>query len=372
MTPRTKPHQRRALVMAGGTGGHIFPGLAIAQGLLDVGWEVAWLGSQFPSGVEVSILAKAKAAQVAAATAINFKTIQFGGLRGKSLLTKLLLPFNLIRAFWQSFQLLRELRPSVVVGMGGYISFPAGLMARLLGVPLVLHEQNSIAGLANKVLAAVASRVFTAFPAVLLPKGEFVGNPLRTAFTQRPKPIDRFAQRSGPLQLLVVGGSLGAKGLNDLLPAALALIPASERPHVLHQSGAAQLEALQASYLKVNVVASCTAFIDDTASAFADADIIIARSGASTVTELAAVGAAALFVPFPYAVDDHQTTNAKYLVNAAAGWIEQQADLNPQMLADFLQTLSRETLLEKAQAAYSMAKLDATQQLIAACEELTT
>jgi UDP-N-acetylglucosamine--N-acetylmuramyl-(pentapeptide) pyrophosphoryl-undecaprenol N-acetylglucosamine transferase len=292
-------------------------------------------------------------------------------LRGKGILTQLQLPFNLIRAFWQSYQLLRTLRPSVVIGMGGYISFPAGLMARLLGIPLALHEQNSVAGLANKVLARVATRVFTAFPAVLEPKGECIGNPLRTAFTAQASPVDRFAQRSGPLQLLVVGGSLGAKGLNDLLPAALALIPVAERPLVLHQSGAAQLEALQAGYLKANVTATCTSFIDDTASAFANADIVIARSGASTVTELAAVGAAALFVPFPFAVDDHQTTNAKYLVNAGAGWIEQQADLNPQMLADFLQTLNREVLLEKATAAHQLAKLEATAKLVTACKEMT-
>jgi UDP-N-acetylglucosamine--N-acetylmuramyl-(pentapeptide) pyrophosphoryl-undecaprenol N-acetylglucosamine transferase len=170
------------------------------------------------------------------------------------------------------------------------------------------------------------------------------------------------------LDLLVVGGSLGAKGLNDLVPKALALIPVDQRPRVIHQSGAAQLEALQANYLASNVAATCTAFIEDAASAYANADIIIARSGASTVTELAAVGAAALFVPFPHAVDDHQTTNAKYLVNAGAAWIEQQVDLNPPMLADFLQTLTREALQAKAQAARHMAKLDATEKILTACE----
>lgn len=357
-----------ALVMAGGTGGHIFPGLAIGQGLLDQSWRVAWLGSQYPSNVEASILAKAKLEPAKAG--MTFHAIDFGGVRDKGLLAKLRLPLHLVRALWQSYQLLKRLRPSVVVGMGGYISFPAGLMARLMGIPLVLHEQNSVAGLANQVLARMASRVFTAFPDVLTPKGEFVGNPLRTVFTQQAAPLDRFANRTGPIELLVVGGSLGAKGLNDLLPQALALIPQAERPRVRHQSGAALLEALQAAYLKANVTATCTAFIEDTASAFASADLVIARSGASTVTELAAVGAAALFVPFPYAVDDHQTTNAKYLVNAGAGWIEQQADLHPQMLADFLQTLTREALLEKAQAAHRMARIDATQQIVAACEEI--
>jgi UDP-N-acetylglucosamine--N-acetylmuramyl-(pentapeptide) pyrophosphoryl-undecaprenol N-acetylglucosamine transferase len=357
-----------ALIMAGGTGGHIFPGLAVAEGLISKGWEVAWLGSQTPSGVEASILAKVKSTQ-SVQSAITFKTIQFGGLRGKGLMTILQLPVNLMRAFWQSYQVLKAVRPSVVIGMGGYISFPAGLIARLMGIPLILHEQNSVAGMANKVLARMTSRVFTAFPSVL-PDAVFIGNPLRSAFKQQASPDSRFANRTGALNLLVVGGSLGAKGLNDLVPQALALIPQDQRPRVIHQSGAAQLEALQANYLHANVAATCTAFIEDTAAAFGSADIIIARSGASTVTELAAVGAAALFVPFPYAVDDHQTTNAKYLVDAGAAWIEQQADLNAQMLADFLQTLSREELQAKASAAQQMAKLDATDKLIAACEEL--
>jgi len=262
----------------------------------------------------------------------------------------------------------------VVIGMGGYISFPAGLMARQLKIPLVLHEQNSVAGLANKMLARVASRVFTTFPKVLTAESSTtscIGNPLREAFTRMALPEDRFTNRSGVLQLLVVGGSLGAKGLNDLVPKALALIPIEQRPRVTHQSGLAQLDALQDNYLRANVAANCTAFIDDTASAYANADIIIARSGASTVTEIAAVGAAALFVPFPFAVDDHQTTNAKYLVDTGAAWMEQQADLNPQMLADFLQTLTREELLAKAKAAQTMARLDATAIMVQACEELT-
>lgn len=365
----TNPLHKSALIMAGGTGGHIFPGLAIAEGLLAEGWQVAWLGSQSPSGVEASILAKAKSAQADHVAHIDFKTIQFGGLRGKGLRTMLQLPITMVRALWQSYQVLKALRPSVVIGMGGYISFPAGLMARVLGTPLVLHEQNSVAGLANKVLARLASRVFTAFPGVL-PAATFIGNPLRTAFKQQAAPAARFAGRTGVLDVLVVGGSLGAKGLNDLVPKALALIPLEQRPRVTHQSGAAQLEALQANYLGANVAASCIAFIDDTAHAYANADIVIARSGASTVTEMAAVGAAALFVPFPFAVDDHQTTNAKYLVNAGAAWTEQQADLTPQMLADFLQTLTRETLLERATAAHHMAKTDATEKLIAACEQI--
>lgn len=370
--------QKTALIMAGGTGGHIFPGLAVSQAFMDKGWRVVWLGSK-GSPHRPSMELRIVPAQSARGYNIPFETIEFGGLRGKGLMAKLLLPIKLARALWQSREVLKRVQPDVVIGMGGYISFPAGLVARLLKIPLVLHEQNSVAGLANKVLARVATWVFTAFPNVLTRESStatFIGNPLREAFTSKISPEDRFANRSGLLELLVVGGSLGARGLNDLVPKALALIPLAQRPRVIHQSGLAQLDELQANYLKANVAASCTAFIDDTASAYANADIVITRSGASTVTEIAAVGAAALFVPFPFAVDDHQTTNAKYLVDTSSGdkgaWIEQQADLNPQMLADFLQTLNREELLMKAKAAKAMARMDATQLLVQACEGLTT
>ncbi|MDI9335243.1 MAG: undecaprenyldiphospho-muramoylpentapeptide beta-N-acetylglucosaminyltransferase [Cytophagales bacterium] len=366
--------QKTALIMAGGTGGHIFPGVAVAQGLVDKGWRVVWLGSPGTTG-KPSMESVTIPALRAQGLDLPFEAIEFGGLRGKGLFTKLLLPFRLMQAFGQSRQVLLRVQPDVVIGMGGYISFPAGLMARLQKIPLVLHEQNSVAGLANKVLARFAAKVFTAFPNVLTaeaPRAAFIGNPLRTAFTSQTSPQQRFANRFGVLEILVVGGSLGAKGLNDLVPKALALIPLAQRPRVTHQSGAAQLDALQENYLKANVAATCTAFIEDTAKAFAKADIVIARAGASTVTEIAAVGAAALFVPFPFAVDDHQTTNAKYLVDAGAAWMEQQADLNPQMLADFLQTLSREELLARAQAAQRMARLDATEKIVAACEELAT
>jgi UDP-N-acetylglucosamine--N-acetylmuramyl-(pentapeptide) pyrophosphoryl-undecaprenol N-acetylglucosamine transferase len=371
--------QKTALMMAGGTGGHIFPGMAVSHALIDKGWRVVWLGSKGRPAAP-SMESRIVPAQSARGYNIPFEAIEFGGLRGKGLVAKLLLPIKLAKALWQSRAVLKRIKPAVVIGMGGYISFPAGLIARMLKIPLVLHEQNSVAGLANKVLARFATRVYTAFPNVLVAeagitadfesKAEWVGNPLREAFTSKAAPEDRFANRLGVLQLLVVGGSLGARGLNDLVPKALSLIPIEKRPRVTHQSGLAQLDELQANYLKANVAASCTAFIDDTATAYAHADIVIARSGASTVTEIAAIGAAALFVPFPFAVDDHQTTNAKYLVEQGAAWIEQQADLNPQMLADFLQTLSREELLVKAQAARSMAKLNATSKIVAACEEI--
>jgi UDP-N-acetylglucosamine--N-acetylmuramyl-(pentapeptide) pyrophosphoryl-undecaprenol N-acetylglucosamine transferase len=279
------------------------------------------------------------------------------------------LPFKLLRAFWQSLQVVRRVQPDVVLGLGGYITFPGGLMASLWGKPVVLHEQNSVAGLANKVLAQVADRVFTAFPGVFK-TGQWVGNPLRRAFTEQASPAQRFVGRTGPLRVLVVGGSLGAKALNDIVPQALALLPAATRPVVTHQSGAKQIEALRVNYAAAGVQADLTPFIDDTATAFAQADLVICRAGASTVTEIAAVGAAALFVPFPFAVDDHQTTNAQFLVAQGGGWLVPQAELTAQALADRLAGLSRESLLACAEKAYEQKKTNATREVVMACEEL--
>ncbi len=351
--------QKTALVMAGGTGGHIFPGLAVAQALREHGWKVHWLGA--PASME---------ARLVPPQGFAFEAMEFSGVRGKGLLTLALLPLRLLKAFAQAWAVVRRVRPDVVVGLGGYISFPGGIMATLAGKPLVLHEQNSVAGMANKLLAKVASRVFCAFPQAL-PGATWVGNPLRAAFLQQAAPQARFAGRSGPLKLLVVGGSLGAKALNDAVPQALALIPQEQRPQVLHQSGAKQLEALQASYAAAGVAGELTAFIEDTAQAYAEADLIICRAGASTVTEIAAVGAAAVYVPFPHAVDDHQTTNARFMVDAGAGWLLPQNQLDPQKLAEMLQNMQRSTLVEIAQKAKTMEKTQATAAVLAACQELT-
>ncbi|SEI98543.1 UDP-N-acetylglucosamine-N-acetylmuramylpentapeptide N-acetylglucosamine transferase [Variovorax sp. OK605] len=349
---------RTALVMAGGTGGHIFPGLAVAEALRERGWRVHWLGA--PGSMEEKLVPP---------RGFAFEPVQFGGVRGKGPLTLFLLPLRLLRAFWQSLGVVRRVKPDVVVGLGGYITFPGGMMGVLMGKPLVLHEQNSVAGLANKVLAGVADRVFTAFPDVLK-KAQWVGNPLRAAFTSQPDPAARFAGRTGPLKLLVVGGSLGARGLNTVVPQALARIAPETRPQVLHQSGAKQIDELRANYTAAGVEGELTPFIEDTAQAYADADIIVARAGASTVTEIAAVGAAALFVPFPSAVDDHQTTNARFLVDAGGGWLVQQADLTPELLADLLQKTGRNALIDKAAKAKTMQKTEAVDAVVRACEEL--
>lgn len=351
--------EKVALVMAGGTGGHIFPGLAVAQALRERGWRVHWLGA--PGSMESRLVPP---------QGFALETIEFGGVRGKGLVTLALLPLRLLKAFWQAWRVVRRVQPDVLVGFGGYITFPGGMMGVLAGKKLVLHEQNSVAGTANKVLASVADRVFTAFPNVFV-KGRWVGNPLREAFVRQPEPEARFAGRSGPLKLLVVGGSLGAKALNDIVPQALALIPAAQRPSVLHQSGAKQIDELRANYAAAGVQAELTPFIDDTAQAFADADVIVCRAGASTVTEIAAVGAAAVFVPFPHAVDDHQTANARFLVEQGGGWLIPQKALTAEKLAEMLQNTERSTLLERARDAKKMQKIQATHEVVAACEELS-
>lgn len=347
-----------ALIMAGGTGGHIFPGLAVAQALRERGWRVHWLGA--PNSMESRLVPP---------KGFALELIDFSGVRGKGLRSLLGLPLRLAKALWQSAAVLRRVRPDVVVGLGGYITFPAGVMAALMGKPLVLHEQNSVAGMSNRVLARLAKRVFTAFPNVFA-QGQWVGNPLRAEFLVLPGPAERFADRTGPLRVLVVGGSLGAKALNTVVPQALALIPTAQRPTVLHQSGEKQIDELRANYAAAGVQAELTPFIDNTAQAFADADLVICRAGASTVTELAAVGAAAVLVPFPAAVDDHQTHNARFLVDQGAAWLVPQPELTPQALANLLQKTERSALVARGLQAKTLKKIHATEAVVSACEEL--
>lgn len=349
------------LVMAGGTGGHVFPGLAVAQWLQARDWRVVWLGN--PGGMEATLIPQ---------YAIPIEFVRFGGLRGKGWRAKLMLPFNLLRACWQSLGVLRRVKPDVVLGMGGYITFPAGIMSVLCRVPLVLHEQNSIAGLANRVLARIARRTLVAFPDAL-PAAEWTGNPIRAALTLLPPPAQRYAQRSGPLRLLVVGGSLGAAALNQVVPLALARLPQATRPAVVHQAGAKHLAALQENYRAAGLLApdlngiSLVPFIDDMAQAYGAADLVICRAGAMTIAEVAAVGVAALFVPFPHAVDDHQTANAAFLTEHQAALAIQQRDLSADKLADWLATQTRASLAELAIRAHALAKPAATQRVAEVC-----
>jgi len=295
--------------------------------------------------------------------------VRFSGLRGKGLLRAALLPFNLLVAFWQSARAILAQRPDVVLGMGGYISFPGGMMASLLNRPLAIHEQNSVAGLANKVLARLADRVLEGFPGSL-PGAQLSGNPVREDIAALAAPGARYGVRSGRLRLLVLGGSLGAQALNETVPQALALLPRGERPDVTHQSGEKNIEALRAGYAAAGVHAELVAFIDAMAARYASADVVLCRAGALTVAELACAGVASILVPFPHAVDDHQTGNARFLSARGAAILLPQAELSARRLADLLGGLTRESLLEMAEKARSLAKPDATEAVARACMDL--
>jgi UDP-N-acetylglucosamine--N-acetylmuramyl-(pentapeptide) pyrophosphoryl-undecaprenol N-acetylglucosamine transferase len=303
------------------------------------------------------------------------------GVRGKGPLRLLLLPLNLLAAFWQAARAIFRVRPDAVVGFGGYPAFPGGMMASLFGKSLVIHEQNALAGLTNRVLACLADRVLLGLPGALsgakdkpVPCGqvasEWVGNPVRSDIAAVAEPAGRYAGRSGPLRLLVVGGSLGATALNDLVPQALALLPEGSRPEVRHQAGAKHLEALQANYARAGVSSECLAFIADMAEAYAWADLVLCRAGASTIAELSAAGVAAALVPYPHAVDDHQTANARFLSDAGAAWLMPQSELTAAGLAQWLAGLSREELQGRAMKARALGKPNATASVVAVIMEL--
>ncbi len=348
------------LIMAGGTGGHVFPALAVAEYLRARGVPVTWMGVR--TGLEATLVPKA---------GIPMEWIEVSGLRGKGLGRKLRTPLMLGRALWQAGAILRRLRPRVVLGMGGFASGPGGIMARLLGIPLVVHEQNAIAGLTNRWLARFASQVLEAFPQTfpLARRAVTVGNPVRAAIAALPPPGARWAGYGGPPRLLVLGGSQGALALNQLVPQALALLGAAERPEVWHQAGGQLHEAAETAYREAGVTARLTPFIEDMAEAYGWADLVLCRAGALTVAELAATGIGAVLVPFPFAVDDHQTANARFLEQGGAALVRQQADLNPDRLAAILRDLlgDRSRLLGMARAARGLAKIDAAEQVARAC-----
>ena len=349
---------KRALIAAAGTGGHIFPGLAIAQALRSKGWDVTWLGTKI--GME-NRLVKAQD--------FHIESIDFGGARGKGFAAWLLMPFRLIKASIQCSAVIAKTEPNLVIGFGGYVTLPTGLAAKCMGKHLAIHEQNSIIGLSNKVLSYLTQNVYTAFPNVLK-KAIVTGNPLRAAFVNVDEPAVRFANRKGPLHILIIGGSLGAKFLNETIPQAIKLLDLKNQPTVTHQSGADQYVDLKNLYESLNIKANVVSFIDDTAQAFANADLIICRAGASTVTEIAAVGAAAMFVPLPSAVDDHQTLNAMYMVKNNAAWLLVQKKLTPQSLANEILKMDRDILLKKAKESKKLCIPDSVNRIVDACEEL--
>lgn len=351
----TLPH---VLVMAGGTGGHVFPGLAVASALRERGCRVSWLGSVH--GIEATLVPQA---------GIELHTLPIEGLRGKGLVSGLLAPWRLGLSLWSALVLMLRLKPQVVVGFGGFASGPGGLMASALGRPLLVHEQNAVAGMTNRWLARVADGVFAGFPDSF-PESvgcRTIGNPVRRDIAALPPPAQRWAGRQGPLRLLVLGGSLGARTLNEVVPAALARLRVSERPEVRHQAGERTLDVALESYRRAGVDAQVTPFVADMADAYAWADLVICRAGALTVSEIAAVGLPALFVPYPHAVDDHQTANARFLVAAGAAWSISDAELTADRLAAVLGGLDRDALLDRAERARAEARPDATDRLVEAC-----
>ena len=336
----------------------MFPALAVAEYLRERGWRVVWLGAK--TGMEATLVPR---------HGYEMAWVRFSGLRGKGVMRAALLPFNLLVAFWQSARAILAQRPDVVLGMGGYISFPGGMMASLFKRPLAIHEQNSIAGLANKVLARLADRVLQAFPGAL-PRAQQSGNPVRSKIAALAAPRARYAARAGRLRLLVLGGSLGAQALNETVPQALALLDGEARPEVRHQAGAMHIESLRAGYATAGVRAEAVAFIDDMARSYGEADLVICRAGALTVAELACAGVASILVPFPHAVDDHQTENAKFLSTRGAAILLPQAELSANALAGLLRGLTRERLLDMAVKARALGKPDATEAVARACMEL--
>lgn len=352
---------RTILIMAGGTGGHVFPGLAVANYLKTAGWHVVWLGTQ--AGMEEKLVSQ---------HGIDMRMIDFSGLRGKGAMAWMTLPVRILRAFWQSVQVIREVQPNVVLGMGGYPAFPGGMMASVMNKSLLIHEQNSVPGLTNKVLAKLADKVLLGFPgAIKNNNATFSGNPVREEISQLAAPQERFQHREGKLKLLVIGGSLGAQVLNTVVPEALKLLPQEMRPSVLHQAGAKHLDTLKQNYGDLVEDVELVDFIDDMAACYADCDLVICRAGALTISELAAVGVASILVPYPYAVDDHQTKNAEFLSKNNAAFLLPQHDLTARRLEDILLKNTREDLLEMAKAARMLAKPDATQLVAQTCIKMS-
>ena len=352
----------RVVVMAGGTGGHIFPALAVAKILQAQGAVITWLGAEH--GMEAELVPK---------YGFPIVLLTVKGLRGNGLVGWLVAPFRVSRAIWQAMGAMRQLRPQVVLGLGGFVSGPGGVAAKLLGIPLVIHEQNAVAGMTNRWLAKMATAVFYAFPQAFAkdverPKFRFCGNPVRQEIVDTPQPEARLSERQGDLRILVLGGSLGALVLNDIVPLALAALKDSTPGYVVrHQTGKRTLQATQATYEQSQVVAEVTAFVDDMAAAYAWADLVICRAGALTIAELAAVGVAAILVPYPHAVDDHQTENARYLSDQNAAILVPQTEFSVKKLVSILSQLTRDKLQKMAQQSRSLAVVDAAEQVAEYC-----
>jgi UDP-N-acetylglucosamine--N-acetylmuramyl-(pentapeptide) pyrophosphoryl-undecaprenol N-acetylglucosamine transferase len=358
VSKQTKPS---IVIMAGGTGGHVFPALAVAHYLQLSGFDVQWLGTR--RGIEARLVPAAQ---------IPIHYIAASGLRGKNLFATLLGGLRLAVSLLQSLRLMMILRPVCVLGMGGFVSAPGGLAAWLLRRPLVIHEQNAVAGSSNRLLARFACRVLAAYPITVGPsRAQYVGNPVRDEISASPAPQQRYGRTTG-LKLLVVGGSLGAKAINDIIPAALALIDTDQRPQVWHQTGSVHIDSVLQAYQGLAMEVKCEAFIDDMPAAYQWADLIICRAGALTVAEITAVGLASILVPLPYAIDDHQRENARWLVDNDAGLLMLQDDMNATSVARLIRELGEQPqkLLRMATNARQLLQPNAAEKVASICQEV--
>jgi len=355
---------KHLMVMAAGTGGHIFPGLAIADTMRARGWQVSWLGTQ--RGMEAEIVPR---------HGLAFDAIDFSGLRGKGVMHTVTGVFKLVAGFLRCRAILRSRAPDVVLGMGGYVTVPGGLMAAWLGKPLALMNADAALLMSNKALLPFARKVLFGFDADTTTAGskaQVTGNPVRREISQLPPPAERYRARSGPLNVLIIGGSLGARVLNEVVPAAIAKLPAEQRPRIVHQSGRPHIAALKESYAQAGVDAEVVDFIDDMAARYAAADLVICRAGAITVTELCAAGVASVLVPLVVSTTSHQRNNAQWVDHAKAGIHFPQTELTPATLADLLQTLTRERCLQMAKAAHANGRRDSNEAIALVLEELGT
>lgn len=347
---------KSVVVMAGGTGGHVFPALSVARALQTRGVKVHWLGTQ--RGIEADLVPQA---------GIPMTYLDVGGLRGNGLKALLKAPLRLSRAVLAAMRVMRQVDADAVIGLGGYVTGPGGVAARLLSLPLYIHEQNAIAGFTNRALAKMAHIILQAFPSAFAVANNVitVGNPVRDDIAALPAPTLRYGARQGPLRVLVMGGSLGAVALNELVPAAFAELPMELRPLIRHQAGKKNAEKARETYARLGVEAEILPFIDNMADVYSWADLVICRSGALTVSELAAAGVASILVPFPHAVDDHQTANAKYLADQGAALLIQQKNVRPGAFAKTLQDISdRQWLMSMAENARRLAHTDATERVV--------
>lgn len=360
----TSKELKRVLIMAGGTGGHVFPGLALANYLRNQGVQVEWLGTN--QGLEAKLVPAAN---------IPLHRITISGLRGKGWSSLFLAPLKITKAIAQSWGIIKTFNPDLVIGMGGFVSGPGGVASWLTNVPLIIHEQNAKAGMTNKILAKLAQKTLSGFPNAFnrTTKAQTVGNPVRTELLQLKTPNERLSETHSPLRLLVIGGSLGAQVFNHLVPHALAKLPLTERPLVRHQTGEKHYAVAKENYAALGVQVELLPFIDDMAQAYNWADVVLCRAGALTVAELCAVGLGAIFVPYPHAVDDHQTANAQFMVKNQAAICIQQADLTEAKLATLLSDFAKspEQVKTMANAAYALRQTNVVEKIVGICKEVS-